>query len=154
MIGAFSKICILSLLLAVINSSSGYPNETGGSGNLFRVSYIKMKVIDDLKSRTINSHVQALASNATVMDTNDSTSYVDLKNYILRHNPQVIPKEKVGEVLPWGHLAISNAKKQLLSTYHDINPEILQNYLNEFCYMFNRRYFGDSLFNRLLVASA
>jgi hypothetical protein len=31
--------------------------------------------------------------------------------------------------------------------------EYLQNYLNEFCYKFNRRYFGQWQFERLLVAS-
>jgi hypothetical protein len=38
--------------------------------------------------------------------------------------------------------------------FHDIRPEYLQNYLNEFCYKFNRRYFGDPQLGRLLVASA
>ncbi|MBU0559018.1 MAG: IS1595 family transposase, partial [Bacteroidetes bacterium] len=31
-------------------------------------------------------------------------------------------------------------------------PEFLQSYLNEFCYKFNRRYFGEALFDRLLLA--
>ncbi len=39
------------------------------------------------------------------------------KKYIIRHNAQVIPKEKVGEVLPWVHIAISNAKRQLINTF-------------------------------------
>ncbi len=29
----------------------------------------------------------------------------------------------------------------------------MQNYLNEFCYKFNRRNFGEALFDRLIVAS-
>ncbi|MFO0494729.1 MAG: IS1595 family transposase, partial [Flavobacteriia bacterium] len=33
-----------------------------------------------------------------------------------------------------------------------ISNEYLQNYLNEFCYRLNRRYFGDNLFNRMVVA--
>lgn len=118
-----------------------------------RVGYLKMKVIDDLKSGTINEAVQGLAWAATELDTDDSTSYVDLKRYVPRHNSQVIPKDKVGEVLPWVHIAISNAKRQLINTYHDIKPEFLQNYLDEFCYKFNRRYHGEATFNRLLVAS-
>lgn len=117
-----------------------------------RVGYLKMKVIEDLKRGTINSIVKDLASNAAEVDTDDSTSYVDLKDYIPRHNSQVIPKKKVGEILPWVHIAISNAKRQLINTFHDIKPEFLQNYLDEFCYKFNRRYFGEALFNRLLVA--
>lgn len=117
-----------------------------------RVGYIKMKVIEDLKKDTINKVVKELASKSTEVDTDDSNSYVDLKEYIPRHNSQIIPKEKVGEILPWVHIAISNAKRQLINTFHDIKPEFLQNYLDEFCYKFNRRYFGEVLFNRLLVA--
>ena len=118
-----------------------------------RVGYLKMKVIDDLTTETINKCVKELASDATEVDTDDSTSYTEIKNYIPNHNSQVIPKDKVGEILPWVHIAISNAKRQLLNTYHDIKPEYLQSYLDEFCYKFNRRYFGESLFNRLLFAS-
>ena len=86
------------------------------------------------------------------IDTDDSIFYVDLKNFIPKHNAQVVSKEKVGEILPWVHIAISNAKRQLLNTFHDIKPEFLQKYLDEFCYKFNRRYYGEALFNRLLVA--
>ena len=111
-----------------------------------------MKIIEDLKSDTINDIVRDLASDAIKVDTDDSTSYVNLKKYIPKHNTQVLPKEKMGEVLPWVYIAISNAKRQLINTFHDIKPEFLQNYFNEFCYKFNRRY-SEALFNRLLVAS-
>jgi predicted RNA-binding Zn-ribbon protein involved in translation (DUF1610 family) len=117
-----------------------------------RVGYLKMKVIDNLKSGTINEHVRTLASEADEIDTDDSTPYVDLKNFVPKHNAQVIPKEKAGEVLPWVHIAISNAKRQIINTFHDVKPEFLQRYLDEFCYKFYRRYFAEALFNRLLVA--
>ena len=92
-----------------------------------------------------------MANEVNHIDTDNSTSHVDLKNFVPEHNARVIPKEKVGEVLPWVHIAISNAKRQLINTFHDIKPEFLQNYLDEFCYKFNRRYFGEALFGRLLV---
>jgi len=28
----------------------------------------------------------------------------------------------------------------------------MQNYLNEYCYKFNRRYLGDKLFDRILIS--
>ena len=68
------------------------------------------------------------------------------------HKPVVIPKDKVSEMLPWVHLAISNAKRLLLDVHHDVKPQYLQGYLNEFCYKYNRRYFGEKLFDRLLIA--
>ena len=110
-----------------------------------------MQVIQDLKAETINEHVvSGIAKEATLI-TDDSTSYVNLGNIVQKHEPQVIPKEKIGEVLPWVHLAISNAKRMLLDIHHCINPDFLQSYLNEFCYKFNRRYFGEALFDRLLL---
>jgi hypothetical protein len=117
-----------------------------------RVGYLKMKVIDNLQKETINQQVRLLAANVTAVDTDASNSYVDLKDFVGEHHAQVIPKEKTGEILPWVHIAISNAKRQILNTFHDIKPEFLQNYLDEFCYKFNRRYFGQALFARLLIA--
>ena len=29
----------------------------------------------------------------------------------------------------------------------------MQNYLDEYCYKFNRRYLGDKIFDRLLIAA-
>jgi hypothetical protein len=81
-----------------------------------------------------------------------NVSYVDLKDFIPRHNAEVIPKEEVGEILSWLHIAITNAKRQIINIFHNITSEFLQKYLDEFCYKFNRRYFGKALFNRLLVA--
>ena len=98
------------------------------------------------------SYRQSLRSNTVMYKSKLPYRYVDLKEFVPRHNAQVILKEKVGEVLLWVHIAISNAKRQLLNTHHDIKPEFLQKYLDEFCYKFNRRYAGEALFNRLLVA--
>jgi len=118
-----------------------------------RVGYLKMKVIEDLKKESIMPLVKSLVNKNSSIDTDGSNSYVDLGNFVEHHHAEVIPKNKVGEKLPWVHIAISNAKRQLLDIFHDIKPEFLQNYLDEFCYKFNRRYFGEALFNRLLVAS-
>jgi transposase-like protein len=121
-------------------------------GKSRKVSHIKMIVIDDLKSETITPLVEENVCRESIIDSDHSTSYVKLKNIVKEHRPQVIPKTEVGKVLPWVHIAISNAKRQLLDIYHQINPEYLQSYLNEFCYKFNRRYFGEMMFDRLLVA--
>jgi len=117
-----------------------------------RVGYMKMRVVDDLRRETINEVVRELASGATEIDTDAAGSYVDLKSFVLRHNAEVLLKERVGEVLPWVHIAISNAKRLLLDTPRDIRPEFLQKHLDEFCYKFNRRYAGETLFARLLFA--
>jgi hypothetical protein len=48
---------------------------------------------------------------------------------------------------------ISNAKSLLNDTCHKIKREFLQEYLNEFCYKFNRRYFGEDTFERQIMIS-
>jgi hypothetical protein len=75
------------------------------------------------------------------------------KRLVKEHRPRVIPKREVETILSCVHIAISNAKRMLLDIFHDIKPEYLQNYLNEFCYKFNRRYFGELRFDRLMIAA-
>jgi len=47
---------------------------------------------------------------------------------------------------------ISNAKAFVAGTFHGLDRNHLQRYLNEFCYRFNRRHREPELFNRLLKA--
>ena len=62
-------------------------------------------------------------------------------------------KKNMEKILPWVHIAISNAKRFLLDMHHRIKHEYLQYYLHEFCYKFNRRYFGEKLFDRIVLAA-
>ena len=126
--------------------------ETTKKGKPRKVGHIKMVVINDLKANTITPIVKENIAKGAIVDSDHSTSYVKLKGVVSEHRPKVIPKEKVSEMLPWVHLAISNAKRLLLDVHHDIDPQHLQSYLNEFCYKYNRRYFGEKLFERLLIA--
>lgn len=126
--------------------------KTTKKGKPRKVGHLKMLVIDDLKAKTIDHMVNISISEKATVDSDHSTSYVNLKDIVKEHKPIVIPKEKVNEMLPWVHLAISNAKRLLLDIHHDVKPQYLQGYLNEFCYKYNRRYFGEKLFDRLLIA--
>ena len=140
-------------VLVCIESERVDSNKKKSKGKKERKSkYLKMKVIKDLKSETIDDNVKKYVSKESKIYSDASTSYVHLKDLVSEHHSEVISKAEVGKVLPWVHIAISNAKRLFLDIYHSISAEILQNYLNEFCYKFNRRYFGDKLFDRLLIA--
>ena len=115
--------------------------------------HIKMMVIEDLKSETIDGKVKMYVNPDSTITSDDSKSYTNFKSLVKEHIHQVIEPDQVGKVLPCVHIAISNAKRLLLDVYHDITTSYLQNYLNEFCYKFNRRYFGDALFDQLMVAA-
>lgn len=120
------------------------------SGKPRKVGYIKMFVIDYLKSETIDEKVIRYIKKVSTIDSDDSTSCYNLKSLVEKHRHKVIPKEYVGKLLPWVHIAISIDKRLLLNTFHNIQPEFLQSYLNEYCYLFNRRSFGEMKFDRLM----
>ena len=80
------------------------------------------------------------------------SSYVRLNKVVKKHIAKVVKPDQAGIELPWVHIAISNAKRNLLNNYHHIDDIFLQNYLDEFTFKLNRRYFGEKLFDRLLIA--
>lgn len=112
-----------------------------------------MLAIKDLRSETINEKVRMYINPASTIKTDDSKSYTNFSEIVKEHIHQVIEPKQVGKILPWVHIAISNAKRLLTDVYHDIRPEYLHNYLNEFCWKFNRRNFDGALFDRLMVAA-
>ncbi len=66
------------------------------------------------------------------------------------HMSQITPPEHASQWLPWVHIVISNLKRFLLGTYHGISHRYLQEYLNEFTYRFNRRFWEPEIPNRLM----
>jgi len=116
-----------------------------------RVKHIKMKVIHSLKKENIADNVLDMVDKGSKIVSDGSNSYNDLhKNYEL--DSKVIPKKEINTTLPWVHKSISNAKRLLLDVHHRIDNDFLQNYLNEFCYKFNRRHFDD-IFDRAMIAA-
>ncbi len=86
--------------------------------------------------------------------TDGKTSYRTLNDICSNHTAIVVKdKKEVTKIFPWVHIAISNAKKKILGLHHSVKDIYMQNYLNEFCYKFNRRFFGINLFDRLMVAA-
>lgn len=95
---------------------------------------------------------QSISSESTIV-TDDSSSYTNFHKMFKEHHSQVIPKDQIGKVLPWVHIAISNAKRTILDIFHDVKPEYLQSHLNEFCFKFNRRNFRENLFDSMLTTA-
>ena len=116
--------------------------------------YLKMIVMDDLTAVGIGYEVRNNINKDSIVMTDGYKSYSRLKDSVKQHSVIVCKdKNKVDKAFPWVHTAISNAKKICLGIHHSIKDVYMQNYLNEFCYKFNRKYFGDKLFDRLLIAS-
>ena len=115
------------------------------------VRYIKMRVIPNLRVDTIDEVVMDSMEQESQLMTDGSTSYTHFGDMVEAHHGQVITPREVGRVLPWVHIVISNAKRQILDVFHSVKDEYLQSYLNEFTYKFNRRHMD--LFRRLMIAS-
>lgn len=120
-----------------------------------KVGYLKMVVMEDLKAESINKEVLKGVDKSASILTDGYKGYAKLKDVIAKHDIVVEPnKTKSAKVFPWVNRTISNAKKMLVGIHHNcINQKYVQNYLDEFCYKFNRRYFGDKLSDRLLIAA-
>lgn len=120
-----------------------------------KVGYLKMVVMEDLKSETINKEVGKSVDKTASVLSDGYTGYAKLKEVITNHYVVVEPdKQKSAKIFPWVNRTISNAKKVLLGIHHNcVNQQYVQNYLDEFCYKFNRRYFGDKLSDRLMIAA-
>lgn len=117
--------------------------------------YFKMKVLSDHTADTINETIsESFQETSSIIFSNKSTSYVHIANFVEVHLAEKSDKNTTKTTLKWVHIAISNAKRKLIGTFHKIKGKYLQNYLNEFCYKLNRRYFKDRVFDRLTIAMA
>jgi hypothetical protein len=119
-----------------------------------KAGYLKMNVVTSLNKIEVTYEAQKMIKKSATVMTDGKRCYRGLQD-ICKIHKEVIVKDKteVSKVFPWVHIAISNAKKKLLGLHHQIKDTYMQNYLSEFCYKFNRRYFGQKLFDRLLVAT-
>lgn len=118
-----------------------------------QVRYFKAKVLTSHLADEINETIKESFDQSSIVFTDKSTSYVDISDYVELHVTEKSSKETTIESLQWVHIFISNAKRNFLGTYHKIKGKYLQSYLDEFVYKLNRRYFGDQLFDRLIIAT-
>ena len=116
--------------------------------------YFKAKVLVDHKTEGTDSTLkQSIENDESIVFTDQSTSYVNISDYVEIHVSEKSNEQTTKETLKWVHIAISNAKRNFAGNYHKIKAKHLQLYLNEFVYKLNRRYFGDKLFDRIVIAS-
>ena len=116
--------------------------------------YFKAKVLTNHKAdQTDDTLKAAIDDDQTIVFTDQSTSYVNIADYVEIHMSEKSNEQTTKETLKWVHIAISNAKRNFVGTYHKIKAKYLQLYLNEFVYKLNRRYFGDKIFDRLVIDS-
>jgi len=118
-----------------------------------KFGHVKMIVMDNLSAAGINYEMSKAVMPTAKITTDGWRGYYKLPEIVAEHKRLKVPQKEAHKLLPWVHMAISNAKRLLLGTHHSIGRGYLQNYLNEFCYKLNRRYVEDDLFEHMMTIS-
>ncbi|PZX61196.1 transposase-like zinc ribbon protein [Algoriphagus ratkowskyi] len=139
-------------IVAVASESTPLENPQTGEKSR-HCGFFKMKVLPNVSADSVERFVQKTIDRESVLFTDKNPAYINLEKMVESHIQIKSSKDSTKANLPWVHVAISNLKKNLLGIYHMVSEKHLQNYLNEFVYKLNRRYFGEQLFNRLIIAS-
>ena len=98
-----------------------------------------MTVIPDLKAATEEDRIKRVVDAKAEATTDAAGSYSTLvrngystlvRNGVVAGHETYVMKDKarVDRVLPWVHISISNARRSILDTYHDVKADFLQLY--------------------------
>jgi transposase-like protein len=145
--GSQKKSTVMVLAKTVYD---GKPKKKHQKVSKFR--YVKMVVLDNLKGETVDKVVSQTVKPESIVKSDDYKSYSNIQNIVDIHVRRSVEPKEAGKYLPWAHTMIANAKRTLLGIHHMISDKYMQNYLDEFCYKVNRRYYGEKIFDRLLIA--
>ncbi len=113
--------------------------------------FLAMQAVDSVCTRTVGSFLaRHLRTGQTVKtDALPALNVVAKQHY---HRKKVTPPVEANVWLPLVHIMIGNMKKFINGTFHGVSSRYLQEYLDEFCYRFNRRFWEPELPLRLLNA--
>jgi len=129
------------------------PEQTKKYRKKSALKYVKMKVMDSLEWNNIEPEIKANVAETSSCKTDAYSAYSKLNQIVAQHQSEVVKPQEADVKLPWVHTMIANAKRKMLGIHHSISRAYLQNYLNEFCYKINRRYFAQPL-ERVLIMAA
>ena len=115
---------------------------------------IRIEVLKDVTKESLHPFVRKNITQGSEIHTDGWDGYLGLEAYGYKHRPitEGVP-EMAGKILPWVHRVIGNLKTWLRGTHHGVDPEHLQEYLDEFTFRYNRRHYREHGFLTLLVLS-
>lgn len=119
-----------------------------------KAGFAKMDTVDSVSSKNIRSTAAKHLTVDTQVKTDGLLAYRSaLAEQNIEHEYVVVGSGKdAPKLLPWVHTMLSNIKGNIRGVYKGVANKHLQRYLDEFCYRFNRRFWEDQLFDRLLCA--
>ena len=111
--------------------------------------FVALQAVASVNHDTTRQFAKAHLNMGQTVHT-DALSALNTLAETQHHVAKVTPPEQASEWLPWVHIVISNFKAFVLGTYHGISGNYVQEYLNEYTYRLNRRFWEDEIPNRLL----
>ena len=113
--------------------------------------FMAMQAVDTVSQGTVRQFLaQHLKPGQTVKT--DAFPALNVVKETQKHQKKITPPQNASEWLPLVHIVIGNMKTFINGTFHGVSSIHLQEYLDEFCYRFNRRFWEPELPMRLLNA--
>jgi hypothetical protein len=97
----------------------------------YSCKHFKMTVMADQSADTVKDIAKEGLDYSARVKTDNARGFSKLSQVVKTHKARTVKPKQAGKELPWVHIAISNAKRNLLNTYHHIDDSYLQNYLDE-----------------------
>lgn len=116
------------------------------------MGFAKMRTVKHIDGPTVRKFAQDVIAPGSVVRSDGYKSYPTLTRAGFRHEAIAVKERKAHTLLPHVHTYISNLRSFVQGTYHGLDELHLQQYLDEYCYRFNRRKRRQELFDRLLLA--
>ncbi|MBK1633656.1 hypothetical protein CKO31_23515 [Thiohalocapsa halophila] len=105
--------------------------------------FVAIEVLDSLAKPNIIDFAERRLQPGSVRHSDAFPSLAGL-TVTATHIAKITPPEEADGWLLWVHLVIANLKRFLLGTFHGaVRPHRLQEYINEFVYRFNRRFWEE-----------
>jgi transposase-like protein len=116
-----------------------------------KAGFMAVETVDVISKKTVREFVQKHLKEGQTVRT-DGFPALNPVSEVHDHQKKVVPVEESSKWLPLVHVVIGNLKKFLNGTFHGVSMKYLQEYLDEFSYRFNRRFWEPELPLRLLNA--
>ena len=116
------------------------------------VGFAKLRAVETVDAPTIVKFAKEVIEKGSTIRSDGYTVYPPLEDNGFIHDRHPVGKRKAHVILPHVHTFISNLRSFVMGTYHGLDETHLQQYLDEFCWRFNRRKRHQEMFDRLLLA--
>jgi transposase-like protein len=113
--------------------------------------FVAMQAVDSVSSKVVKDFLSWKLRLGQTVKT-DALPALNAVSDAHDHQKKKTPPEEAAVWLPLVHIMIGNMKTFINGTFHGVSSKYLQEYLDEFCYRFNRRFWEPQLPLRLLNA--